>query len=439
MMGYLKPLAPDARIRGLYRSYQCGLCHTIGATYGLPYRVLAGPDLVFFNILLDLVGGGEAPIERKACVVAPLVTRLPSRTRTQSTELAAAFGVYMAVEKLRDNWNDDGGWHRWLAWRAFKPGHERARVLLAENDFPIHAVEQWMKRQAEVEQAPTLGLSEAAQPSTEIARLSFGVAGRDAATREQAGELGAHVGAFLFYMDNLLDLHRDVQSGGYNALARAHGVLSTQAVPEQVWTDGLNGATQQVDALERIVAELPVTGHRSYLQNTLVWGFRDKIRRFQRLSVSSRAEAGLRTIMPPTLSLLGAAKKAATTPLRVATTRLQLAAALVLTWAFPQRAWANDWWPEDSGQLGLDTALPDTGDTGPIENPIDTGDPMFTDPERSGLAEWCCNPFVSSCGFANCDPIEGLDNLCEATCGAACDSACDDACSGVSCDPDCGC
>jgi hypothetical protein len=449
MMGYLKPLTPDAGVRALYRSYQCGLCHTLGAEYGLVWRLAAGPDLVFYNIFLDLFSE-SAPVERRACVVAPGVTSLPSRVRTENTRLAAAFGVYMAVAKLEDDWRDDGGWLKWLAWRATRRGQAQARATLAAQGFPIQELEAWMRTQAEVEARPSASLDEAVAPTRAIAALTFGFAGRASseADRGLASAVGASLGDFLFYLDNLLDLRRDLASGGYNALARAHGLSGASAVAPAVYDAGLSGAVEAVGRLRAAVEQVPAGEPRRYLHETLVRGFQDKVARFRRLPADARAQATLRTVSPPTLGVLMGLRRAAVRPAQLVAARMQLAFALMLLWAFPKRGWANDWWPQDTGLIGLDTG--ETGDTGETADtgadtslPVDTGPDINPEADRSALAEWICNPCVSNCGFVECDPVRGcegaIDDACGSACDAACGDACDSACSGVDCGSGCDC
>lgn len=423
MIGYLRPLGHDPEHRAVYASYQCGLCHHIGATYGFPYRLFAGPDLVFYNVWLDRVAGAEAPLERRACVLAPGVTRLPSRKPTDHTAIAAAFGVWMAVEKLRDDWDDDGGTLRWLAWRAFAPGAAKARAHLASVGFPVAAIEAELAEQRRLEALPRADLAEAARPTATIARLAFGFAAGDAPIRPAVERIGEQLGRFLFAMDNALDLPKDRRDKSYNALDRAF----PDAEPEAAQEVALDGARRAVAAIE---ADLGALSDRDtpYLRHVLVRGFRDKIVRFERMSADRRATATLRAILPP--------PKPMTTVLREgwdrfrarAFAQLQLRLALLLLFLFPKAAFASRWWPEDADEtLGLtDTGLPadhpDSGDTGAPSDPYgDQASDHFLD-------AWVCTPCTSNCGWIECAPCQG------------CEDACSDACScNEACDIDCGC
>jgi hypothetical protein len=326
MIGYLAPLSADPGVRRTFRGYQCGLCHVLGAEYGPLYRLLAGPDMVFLNVFLELWGQPAAERTR-ACVVAPLVTRLPARDPNENTCFAAAFGVYMAVEKLRDDWEDEGGALRWLAWRSLRGGWERARAVLVSHGFPVHEVEAWMRAQRTIEAAPSLPLADAAEPTRRIAALLFAhAAGRAGeASRARLAELGARVGGFLFYMDNALDLPKDRREGGYNALDRAGTTVA----------DALAAARDEVDVLRGLVATLPARPERAFVHHALVTGFRDKARRLAHLSPEAHAAGNLRALLPPRPPLLEQLRRVAAGPWGVVTLRARVILAFLLTWIAP--------------------------------------------------------------------------------------------------------
>ena len=177
MIGYLKPLSSKAEHKHTFRAYQCGLCHHIGETYGFKYRIFAGPDMVFYNVFLDSMSLGGCPtIQKRACVMLPKVSSMACCDTTDKTAIAAAFGIYIAIEKIKDNWEDDRSPLFWLAWKAFLPGWKKARATLLKHSFPVEEIEEWMQAQRKVEATPELSLEEASRPTMEIVRFgAFGL------------------------------------------------------------------------------------------------------------------------------------------------------------------------------------------------------------------------------------------------------------------------
>ncbi len=408
MKGYLTPLGAEPALRLAFRSAQCSLCHHLGAEYGSAYRLLAGPDMVFLALLRERAGGGVARLTKRACVVAPLVTSLPVRETTADIRYAAAAGVYMAVEKLRDNYEDDGGWWRWLAWRALVPGQERARAALAAEGVGVAAITGWMAAQAQVERGVVSGLEAAAGPTRAIAAEVFGRAptGASPETAATLARIGHHLGGYLFWLDNLLDLPHDVRAGGYNALGREFGVRSSDPETHHAAREhALAAASAEVDALAELVDSLPPHALAPYIRRTLVSGFRDKLRRYRKLDAAALAEADLPALLPPRMSIttrMSSALGAASSRLPA---RVRVAAAFLVAWVAPRSALAAGWWPE-----GADPALDAAADTGGAAS--------------SSSTELCsgCDPCASNFGWLSCEPD------CDACCGTACDGACDAAC-----------
>lgn len=443
MNGYLGPHAHDTELRSLFRTYQCGLCHTLESEYGFRYRTFATTDLVFLNIWLDALAGEEAEIEAKACPFAPVVTnRMPIRKSTSRTKIAAAFGVYMAVEKLADDVADEGELKKRIGLWVFSEGQGKARQTLVDAGFPMEEVDAAMARQRHVERMANCSVDAAAVPTRAISRLLFAHAGGSIVSPTRAADIGDAVGAFLFYMDNLLDFHADLRAGGYNALARAFGVLgATETMPEGVRAAGVAGADSAVAALTRLVRGAIPGAHGRFVEATLVAGFADKLRRFNALDAPALQRAELTSIQPEysrwqllwTLArttIVTTASRVWTRAIpRLATKLMPLRAAFafLLLYLLPRSAWAQDtaaaamdtgWQSAPdvlaAGAIAADTGVADTGTTvasGPWEDFLDT-----------------C--FCPRCCFAS------IENACTDSCGGACGDSCGEGC-GNSCGDGC--
>lgn len=442
MIGYMAPPEASASDRGLFRSYQCGLCHTLGDEYGLAYRLFAGVDLVFFNIFLDLHREERAALGRRACVLSPVQREgrgLAVRERTTLTRFAAAFGVWVGVEKLRDDAEDEGGWLRALALRAFQPGQARARAVLEAEGFPIAQAEAWMQRQRALEAAPTHPLEQAAEPTQGIAELLFASAAVDEAGRARAARIGRHVGLFLFAMDNLLDLGRDLKAGQYNALARAFGLRAGQGPQAAAREAALGLAHRAVEELRAAVAELPLDDHGRYVRRALVRSFEQKLAAFEALSPAAAQGATLATLRPRA-PLLPRVRALVSQRLALAGGGLRMAVAMLALYLFP--SW------KAGQELALQWGRPafadtgDTGDTGDSRSVEDTGVPSGEEPAIERPCDLCCD--FEDEGFGICTPEwldRAVDAACQRICGDPCEQACqvvcEDPCS-TACDNACG-
>lgn len=445
MIGFLRPVGADAAQRVAQSAALCGLCHHLGDHHGFVWRIFATPDLVFYNLFLDLLGDGVPGPGRRSCVLAPGVTRLPVRPDDENTQIAADFGVWMAVAKLEDDVHDDGGWLRWWTWRALKPGADAAQHRLRSIGFPVDRVLGWMAEQARIEAAGAVPLEHAARPTSEIAALTFGFAARhrDADTQARATAIGAAIGRYLFYMDNLLDYGKDVRNGSYNALARAStlpcppGACTTGVLPELALDAGLRGAYAEVHTLDGLLDGLEVRGERAWLKRVLVHGFRDKLLRFERLPAAIRVGATLRMVEPPrglvirlremwrgsASQQLQAVWSRARKRLGFGVAQLQATLVLLVVGLMPRSAWAERWWPQSPEALEIDTgttleeaeAAARLAESAPLAQAGDVHNAV-------GDGEGCW--FTWDACFANCGFFD-CTGCCEGVCGT---SDCGDCC-----------
>ena len=412
MIGYLSPAAPTLADRGVFRSYQCALCHYLGREYGPFYRFFANADMVFLNVWRDAAARREVGVGRRACVVAPLVTSLPVREETDNTAFAAAFGVYMAVAKLEDDWADDRDLLRGFGAWALRRGKRRAREVLEAAGLPIAAIEAQMAEQAAIERGSEAALDAASAPTRRIAAIAFGAlpTGADPAAEPALAEAGEALGGFLFFVDNALDLAGDARARRYNALARAAGLASPRP-EEEAAAIALAAAAAEVEVgrLSSALSRLPAGPLSGFLRRSLVAGFRDKLARLLALPAERRPLASLRDLLPPRTRLVDRLAVQAAAGWRRVPLRLQMAGAFLAVMLFPRAAWAAGWWP-----AGAD---PEVGDTG------------LVDPARMAQAadgqsgEDCatpCDPCVGSFGWVSCAP----ESCCDGVCNDACPSTC---------------
>jgi hypothetical protein len=172
------------------------------------------------------------------------------------------------------------------------------------------------------------------------------------------------------------------------------------------------GARGEVLALRAALAELPTHGDPAWLRRVLVDGFADKVRRWEALPAARLARAELKDVTPR-VDLRVLARRV-TDRLVV---RARVAFAFLLAWLAPGSALAQEWWPEDTGALELDTGAAD-----PIAAAVDTGSSGSPDDGSFG-----CDIVAANCGWLD---LEGCFQAC---CGDVCSDTCDLNC-GDSCD-----
>ena len=111
MFGYVRP--SDDRLtpadRETFRAAYCGLCHALGARYGLVGRMILNYDLTFLAMVLS-DGAGEMCAKR--CAVHPIRRRCCT-AGDPALDAAADMSVILTYWQLRAGVADHGFWRRW--------------------------------------------------------------------------------------------------------------------------------------------------------------------------------------------------------------------------------------------------------------------------------------------------------------------------------------
>ena len=88
-----------------YRSFYCGLCHTLGEKYGLFSRLTLTYDMTFLALFQSVLYGETVEYSEKRCIVHPVKSHKVAGTA--ALDYAAAMNVILAFYKCADDWHDD--------------------------------------------------------------------------------------------------------------------------------------------------------------------------------------------------------------------------------------------------------------------------------------------------------------------------------------------
>lgn len=380
-------------LRTLQRATMCGLCHQVGRLHGLRWRLFAGPDMVTYQVFLDVCAGTGPRYERRACVVLPAVSSLPSAIPTERTATAVDVGVWLGSMKLEDDRRDEGTTKAALAQRFLGGRSAVAEQALRERGFPVEEIASWMERQAAIEERREPTLEVALGPTAEIAALTFGFGGREGGPidPERARAIGRAVGTYLFWLDALQDVEEDAAADRYNPLLAASG---GRALLLPARAAAVAGARRAIRELKSLLADLPASAGTTYLREVFVQGFAARLRHLEEGLPRPTAWDRLLTLV------LRVAPRVRATWIRLAVVALTLvgrkASAARLIPPHPTRDHAFTWL------------------CGPVGDCSNDGDFDFWDV--------CC--FSDDCACV--DACDG----CVDVCGL---------CTGVDCDPDCAC
>ena len=211
MFGYVVAEAGSLSETALqrYRSCYCGLCRTIGETYGQLQRAALNYDMTFLVLLLSSLYEPEETKGDKRCIVHPLSKR--SYHKSDVTAYAAAMNMALAYHNCLDDWHDDKTIKAGLLAAAF-----RRSAVSVQPHYPrqCRAIETCMQTLQQIEEAnlqePDRGAADFGMLMAEI------LVWKEDRWSNLLRRIGYSLGQFIYLLDALLDLPNDVRTGAYN-------------------------------------------------------------------------------------------------------------------------------------------------------------------------------------------------------------------------------
>ncbi len=272
MFGYLdieKGMLEDGQ-RGLWQTFMCGLCKSTKNAYGNFPRAFISNDVNFFNVLFHSVTDTDVEINQGRCFSHPLKKRSLLKA-TELTDKLAAANVLLTYWNVYDDVIDDGGSKKKLALRALKKYYNKARTDFAELDTVLSERYSALR---EYEQSGSDSIDRVADSfaalSADFCRLVL----RER-TSEYVETLCYNVGKWIYLIDALDDVAKDIKKGEYNVFVDVYGIKEPARMVQYI---------QEIEfvmfsVLNRIASafnDLELTKYTCILKNVIYESIRNK-------------------------------------------------------------------------------------------------------------------------------------------------------------------
>lgn len=218
MFGYIMPEKQELKIKEyeLFRGYYCGLCKSMGRSFGTLSRFALNYDSVFLGLLLSSVHN-EVPVLRKeSCIANPLKKKHIVK-ESPHIDFAADINVMLTYYKLKDNIRDEGGLLPRLGQIAFGKGYNKA----VSGNKPIDKIiAEGISTQLLLEEQNCSSMDEAAEPFAGMLGrlLEAGYRGEDGSVPRILGWVGYNLGKWIYLIDAFDDIEKDIAGKNYNPL-----------------------------------------------------------------------------------------------------------------------------------------------------------------------------------------------------------------------------
>jgi len=241
-----------------YKAYYCGLCRTLGDSYGVITKLTLNFDMTFLILFL----GGYFNCTEKSgsfrCKVHPLKKR--SYTVCEFTKYAAAMNVILTYHKLSDDIKDDNSRRAAVLSGMLKKAYEKARGEYPQKDDIIR------ERLCEIEKIEKADIHNPDIPASCFGNIMgeiFDIYEND----EKLYAFGYRLGKAIYIMDACVDFRADIKKCRYNPL-----IETPCAEFQQILTILLDECT-------RVYGTIGLSRNSGIVDNVLYSGIWEKVRK----------------------------------------------------------------------------------------------------------------------------------------------------------------
>lgn len=213
MFGYI--LADTAALSkedaARYRSYYCGLCRSLRDRCGKLSRITLSYDLTFLSIVLSALYKKTDTVKMRRCFIHPLISA--KSVENEFSEYSAFMNVLLSYYNFLDDWNDDKSRIALAEARLFEKAAAEAERLYPRQ---CKTVREKLAEITALEKEDCLNPDLPAGLFGEIMGEIF--APFEDENAEKLRALGSALGRYVYTVDAICDLKKDIKKQSYNPL-----------------------------------------------------------------------------------------------------------------------------------------------------------------------------------------------------------------------------
>ena len=216
MFGYVTVYEPELKVKDFrkYKSYYCGLCHTLKERYGFLGQMTLTYDMTFAVILLTSLYEAETKHMMCPCKVHPV--KKQNMLVNEFTEYAADMNMVLAYYHMKDDWTDEKKISGFAGTYAL---HRKVKKIVKKYPRQSRAICKSLKELAACEKE---GVTDIDIPAGCFGRLMSELfVYRKDQWEDRLRGIGFFLGKFIYIMDAYEDLEKDLEKGCYNPLKEA--------------------------------------------------------------------------------------------------------------------------------------------------------------------------------------------------------------------------
>lgn len=229
MFGYINPLKAEMKIReyDIFKAYYCAVCKSIKKKCGQLPRLSLSYDAAFLAVLLSSLSEVPAQASHMDCAVHPMKKGSVIITDKPIIEYAADMNILLAYYNLKDSFKDDKS-----VSAAFGLLIMKRCAMKVKKKYPRKCViiETLLAQQDKLEKEKCASMDLAAEPFAgimqEVLCCDFDPVNKKSS--EVLRWLGYNLGKWIYILDAVDDIEKDLKKNKYNPLKYQFGIKEGQ-------------------------------------------------------------------------------------------------------------------------------------------------------------------------------------------------------------------
>ncbi len=222
MFGYVTPLKEELKIHEYttFKSYYCGLCFHLKKEFGNLPRMVLNYDMTFLALLLDSLSDTPVNTQMKKCLTSP-VKKKPIILENEALSYAANINISLVYYKLLDDVLDDRSLKSKLLALTLAPYKKKFSSKIQETNLVIQ--ENLNHLYLLEKEKMFSSIDEICDPFSLIVAHIFkmypyNISKDSEETRKNLFDFGYALGKWIYMIDALDDLQKDIEQEKFNPL-----------------------------------------------------------------------------------------------------------------------------------------------------------------------------------------------------------------------------
>ena len=267
MFGYVLVNKPELKIKefDLYRSYYCGICHSLKKSYGFTGRMTLNYDMTFLAMLLSDIYDKEDCDAETRCIAH--LAQKHNEKRNEFSDYCADMCIFLSYYKGLDDWKDEHTFRGWFLRAALRRKAMKVKAAYPEKTSKI---EKQLELLSELEKSGDAPIDKVAKTFGQIMGDIFVYA--DDIWKDDMYRVGFYLGKYIYLLDAYEDVEEDAEKGNYNPFRDIYETAkekgSFEEFDQQVLSFLMLMIGECTDAFER----LPLIENAEIMRNILYSG-----------------------------------------------------------------------------------------------------------------------------------------------------------------------